>query len=40
MMKYRSKGVLLTFPILGSALAQSGYAAEEPGLGPWFPRPK
>ena len=40
MMKYRSKGVLLTFAILGSALAQSGYAAEEPGLEPWFLKPK
>ena len=38
MMKYRSKGVLLTFAIIGSALSQSGNAAEEPGLGTVVPQ--
>ena len=38
MMKYRSKSVLLTFAIIGSALAQSGNAAEEPGLGTVVPQ--
>lgn len=38
MMTYRSKGLLLAFAIVGSALAQSGNAAEEPGMGTVVPQ--
>ena len=31
MMTYQSKGVLLTFAIVGCVMARSGNAAEEPG---------
>ena len=37
MMTYKSKGVLLTLTIVGCAMAQSGNAAEEAGLGTVVP---
>jgi hypothetical protein len=37
MMTYQSKGVLLTLAIVGCVTAQSGNAAEEPGLGTIVP---
>ena len=37
MMTYQSKGVLLTLAIVGCVMAQSGNAAEEPGLGTVVP---
>ena len=37
MMTYQSKGVLLTFAIVGCVMARSGNAAEEPGLGTVVP---
>ena len=37
MMTYKSKGVLLTFAVVGCLMAGSGNAAEEPGLGTVVP---
>ena len=37
MLKYQSKGVLLTFAVVGCLMAGSGNAAEEPGLGTVVP---
>ena len=37
MMTYHSKGLLLTLAIVGCVMAQSGNAAEEPGLGTVVP---
>ena len=37
MMTYQSKGVLLTFAIVGCVMARSGNAAEEPGIGTVVP---
>jgi hypothetical protein len=37
MMTYQSKGLLLTLAIVGCVVAQSGNAAEEPGLGTVVP---
>lgn len=37
MLTYQSKGVLLTFAVVGSLMAGSGNAAEEPGLGTVVP---
>jgi hypothetical protein len=37
MITYQSKGVLLALAIIGCAMARSGNAAEEPGLGTVVP---
>ena len=37
MLKYQSKGVLLTFAVVGCLMARNGNAAEEPGLGTVVP---
>ena len=37
MMTFQSKGVLLTLAIVGCVMAESGNAAEEPGLGTVVP---
>jgi hypothetical protein len=37
MLTYQSKGVLLTFAVVGCLVAGSGNAAEEPGLGTVVP---